>query len=266
MPRLSRNRSPESAASPRGETALVSGPCFRSPVRALIWKEWKEQRWKIAYGCTLMTGICLVNHVSRMMEMWLAIGLLIPIGGFLLPLLAAVSVTATDREDGSLGFALCMPAKASVQFSVRLLSALAACLTPLFVTMVLCLPLIGPDVSLRMILGGFASISWVAVNVVVWAAILGMKQPTEARAAAVGIIVLFVLLVCPSVLDPLSRLWVQQWLEAFHPFIVLDWESLQRSGRVSARLVRALLVQSAMLALLWGWGQRRFACLAGGRS
>lgn len=34
--------------------------------RALLWKEWREQRWKMAFGRVMLCGFCAIGLQTRL--------------------------------------------------------------------------------------------------------------------------------------------------------------------------------------------------------
>ena len=76
---------------------------------ALVWKEWREQRWKLGFGGVMLasfTGSLLAARLTTPDEAVLVIWVL---GGGLLALYSAMGVFATERSEGTTLFLAAKP-------------------------------------------------------------------------------------------------------------------------------------------------------------
>src|SRR5688572_20175294 len=160
------------------------GPILRS----LIWKEWREQRWKLGFGCALLAGVTAIGLRARIVED-LAVHLIVfCLGGVLLPLFVAMGLAAAERAEGSLAVLLSMPASPRLVFTIKMaMGALvtaapfaAACLTGLWIA--------GErEAAAGEVLRYYLAGVLMGLLVLVWTACLGIGQPSEARAGLTGL-------------------------------------------------------------------------------
>ena len=244
------------------------------PYRALIHKEWREQRWKLAYSCVLLFGVAGIGFRSHMCEDDGIVALVLLIGGLCLPLLAAVGVAGTERESGTLPFLQALPLRPGRILSIKMLAALLVCLLPLGLTTLLSAAWVGGrDMSTGHILHLGLAIMWIAANVVVWTVALSVTQRTEGRVGMVGMaiiiawfmhIMLWGRMMNPSFLD---GTWTDVFF-AINPCAVMDPIHAIGSNapavilsREWVRLVCLLAQGVLLLVLLWWWACRRFSLM-----
>lgn len=227
--------------------------------RAILWKEWREQRWKLAFGCVLLMGTCAIGLKTRAMHADNLLVLVAMLGVLVLPLLTTIELVASDREERALGFLMALPYPAWRVFWVKAGVTLLNTLLPLLGAIALWFA-----VERRQ--SDFAELrmlpiwsSWIAASLVLWTAALGMRQPTEARVALVGIVVIVFWLFSIAVLDALR---VMPLLGLFNPFAVsIDVHHLSRYW--AGRMHVPWIAQSVVLILISLWGARRYARLGG---
>src|SRR5262245_10336324 len=99
-------------------------------IRALLWKEWKENGWKLLFATALLVGISIISFRSRMLPDQGTMMLVLLIGSELLPLFAAMGIVASEREAKTLGFLTALPIAGSRILRVKLLAAIAVSSIP----------------------------------------------------------------------------------------------------------------------------------------
>src|SRR5687767_3135298 len=87
--------------------------------QSLIWKEWREQRWKLGFGCVLLMGFTLVGLRTRISPDEGIIGMVTFFGALLLPVLNAMGLVAAERDEGSLQTLLRLPISPKRIFLVK---------------------------------------------------------------------------------------------------------------------------------------------------
>jgi len=162
-----------------------------SPVlRSLLWKEWREQRWKLAFGCVILGGYILIGLKARLLldDTIIASGLLA--GAFLLPIFVAMSVVARERADESIHTLLALPVRPSVTLTVKMVVAACVSVLPLVVGLVLAIVVAGGrECSSSEIVVFCTAASLFNLATLVWTVAFGLGQPSEARTGLVGIAV-----------------------------------------------------------------------------
>jgi len=78
-------------------------------IRPLIWKEWREQRWKMAFGTVMLaffTGTLLATRTTTDQEV---VVMILFLGGLILSLYSAMGVFAPERAGGTTIFLASKP-------------------------------------------------------------------------------------------------------------------------------------------------------------
>jgi hypothetical protein len=158
--------------------------------RALLWKEWREQRWKLAFGCLLLAGFNVIALRSRMLPERYTILLTVLMGGILMPLLSSMSVSGTDRETGTHPFLFSLPTPAWRVLLIKLLMVIAIAVAPLVCAGFAAQPFINTDwIPSGEISSVYYVGCWIAASVVLWTSLLGIRMRTEAGVALTGVAV-----------------------------------------------------------------------------
>ena len=232
-------------------------------LKSLLWKEWREQRWRMAFGCVLLGGYCAIGLRARMLPDALMLMSSVVFGGIFIPLLAAMGVIGSERETGSLPFLMALPATPRRILAVKTASALVVAVVPIIAALIVSLAIAGErELPMHRIALLFAVNGWLAFHVVVWTLAWGIRQPTEARVGLVGLAVLLL-----WYLDFLLPVFVPGRSNfallctgnpAAYSFILGNHSltSIMWSGATAV----------GVYATLWWWASRRIARLAGRRS
>jgi ABC-type transport system involved in multi-copper enzyme maturation permease subunit len=161
-------------------------------VRQLIWKEWHEQSWKLAFGCIVLAAFAAIGLRTRIipdeeMVMWVCF----PTLG-LLPLLAATGLVPAERNDGTLESLAALPVSLRKILAVKTLTGLTLCAVPLLTAMAVSLLIAeGREMTAFSMIVIYGRSALTALALFIWILALTVRLPTEARAAMLGIGVLF---------------------------------------------------------------------------
>jgi ABC-type transport system involved in multi-copper enzyme maturation permease subunit len=80
-------------------------------IQAVIWKEWRQQRWKLAFGCVLLVfflGTLASAQLTTSRELVIAVMIF---GGMLLALYSAMGAFATEVSEGTVEFLAARPVR-----------------------------------------------------------------------------------------------------------------------------------------------------------
>ncbi|MBN1344410.1 MAG: hypothetical protein JXQ73_17105 [Phycisphaerae bacterium] len=233
-------------------------------LRSLLWKEWREQRWKVAFGCVILGGYTAIGLQTRLLpdETILLLGVFIAASS--LPILASMDLVAAERAEGSLPVLLALPVRPSVTFVLKTAVGATTCAAPMLVAFILaCLIAGGREISItritHILLGGLGG----ALSFYVWAHCLGVRQSTEARSALLAIGCLAVM--CGLILfgEALHRLWDVKALAQL-PLLATPFAFCCVTYPPDAELLLHLAwIQTLLAVVLMTWAARRFARLGG---
>jgi len=223
--------------------------------RSLVWKEWHEQRWKLAFGCVLLMGFTAVGLHSRMTEDSTILALAGYFGVLILPLFTSMSLVAAERSENSINTLLSLPARTSVIFSAKMVIGILVTAVPLIGSAVISLLMAGEREYLTsQIIQYYTLMLMAAAFAFVWVAVFSLRQPTEARAGLAGIAVIGVWFMVISGYQ-MFHFWygAGAWSHSLTPL------GLTFLARLNEHSVMYVLFQGVITALLWLWGIHRLA-------
>jgi hypothetical protein len=230
-----------------------------SPVHALFWKEWRQQRWKLGFMC-LVAGLFVSIGLWTRMTFDQAIVKMSLVGcAFLAPLFVAMGLFAEERESGQFSFQAALPVRPSWVYLVRFAVGSLVVAAPLLVSMGLALIVAGGREE------PFTDVAWEYAwglpyvwATMIWIAVLSMGLGSQAKAALLG------LAVCGA--------WVAM-------FVVDNWLSLDMSPwRLSTLFTpfgffyasyrvpgvnKVVLLHGLIVAIVFSLGLARFGRMAG---
>ncbi|MGH9363316.1 MAG: ABC transporter permease subunit [Thermoanaerobaculia bacterium] len=232
---------------------------------SLAWKEWRQERWKLAFGSALLACVSAIGLRARLMADVDVHAVALGVGGFLLPLFAAMGLVAAERAEGSLATLLSLPVRPRAVLAVKVAVGAVVSLAPVGTALLVALAIardreLAYAVTLRL----YLAVAAVGLLTFVWTAVFSVRQPSEARAGLVGLGVLAAW--CYTA--PLASLTFHPRSCHWHPLSLLyfaePWTNrASGSWHAGADWVEALLLQCGLAAVLLLWGGWRFG--KGGR-
>jgi len=225
-------------------------------IRKLIWKEWREQRWKLGLGCVALAGFVLVGLRTRIVMDQSIILMGAGIAAFALPIFVGMDLVAGDRSSGSLDSLLKLPVRPRSILLVKLGVGVLTCIAPILAAGVISCVVAGDrELSTARILQVYAGMAGLSVVLLVWVAAFGVRQPTEARAALVGLEVLLGWWVIGLVYSESLEQRLPEWIVVLHPVsLVVAFDELDVHW-----LKAAIPVQAMLAVALVCWGVFRFS-------
>lgn len=238
-------------------------------MRSLLWKEWHEQAWKLAFGCLLMGMFALVGLRTRMMADAAMISWICLLALLLLPTMAAAGLIPAERDEGTLEMLLALPITPRRVLLSKTIVGVLLCVGPLLTAMAISLwAASGREMSAAAIIRLYAQALAAALSLFAWMFALTSRLPSEARA---GLICLGVLVFWMLASFGLAKTEAPPALRAVCPFSFtvapLTDPFFERSaGNVrylfrayDVSFVAALFVQIAVAGGLWLWAAARLA-------
>lgn len=226
-------------------------------IKSLFWKEWCEQRWKLAYGCVLLMGFVAVGLRSRIVQDEVIFVFAVVGGSILMALLVGMGLVAAERSDGSLGMLLALPVRSWKIFVVKMSMGALVCALPIVGCMVMSLAMAaGREMSANRIIAYYLGGIAFGIVMLVWMVAFGIRQPSEARAGLVGIAVfmvwMFIIFLDEVFLRPSTYLSL-----VITPFGIFDG-TLDRNYDILPKVIPVQLVIGFCLMM---WAAYRFGKL-----
>ena len=232
-------------------------PTRTGPATCLLWKEWREQRWKLGFGCLLLAAFALIGLRTRAVADEAVLTGVCLVGILLLPVLAVTGLVPAERADGSLAALLSLPVPAWQVLAAKTLAGVALCVGPLAAAAIVGVAVAGGrEMSAAAITGLFARSAAAALSLFVWMFALTVRLPTEARAGLVSLGVLVGWLITVLTLQYHGPRDVTQGAFAIvSPFVF----TYRFAPDAPVRLAGAVAAQAIIAAALWVWAATRFA-------
>lgn len=222
-------------------------------MRSLLWKEWHEQRWKLAFGSLILAAFALVGLRARVVADDVLLQAVCFLAVLLLPVLSSTGLVPAERDEGTLETLLAMPVKPVVVFAAKTLIGVLLCAVPLILTAIVSVAMAGGrEISTAAMLGLFARTLACTLSLFFWMLALTVRLPSETRSA---LIAMAVLIMWSIVTLGLLENWDPKEgsasiLSVFDPLIfVLGF----RNGVWAASLALAAVVQAVIALGLWFW-------------
>jgi len=235
--------------------------------RSLLWKEWREQRWKAYFGAVVLGAFVAIGLKTRILPDGGVVFLAMVIAASLFPMFVCIGLVAAEREDGTLPYLLRMPspswaplvAKISIASIVLLLPILTVCVVYMILAW-------NREVeSWRVIYGG--PIAWgISIEVLIWFLTFGISRQRQDSAAIVALLVMaawmFMVIVFGGLQSIESMGWLK-WVVAIQPLGYSMFTDMQFN---SVDAWPFAILHGAVLILLVYSMFRRFPTLRSTRS
>jgi ABC-type transport system involved in multi-copper enzyme maturation permease subunit len=246
-------------------------------MRQLLWKEWHEQGWKLAFGCIVLAAIAMIGLHSRMIPDATLIQGICLLGATMLPVLASTGLVPAERAEGTLESLLAIPVAPWRILLSKTAMGLLLCVGPVLVAAVVTVVMAGGRERLTAdILGQYGRAALTGISLFIWMMALTIRLPSEARAAmlAVGLVIFWAIASAGLAFSMLhSNVFAISPAVFLFPKIPLvsadtsgidatiHYDAYNYYGRPLADgppLLADLLVQLAILGLLWLLSVRMF--------
>lgn len=179
------------------------------------------------------------------------------LGGVLLPILVGMDLVAGERESGTLESLLNLPVRPWKVLGVKLAMGAAVCVGPILAACVVSLLMAGGrEQSSSLFLLVHALAAGLGVCLLLWMTAFGIRQRTEARAAVVGMAVVFAWYAWAT---GLSMSHLSRQGGAADLLMLPNPLYAALTMRQTHRTAEFLAVQAVVAALLFVWAVRRFA-------
>ncbi len=230
-----------------------------SPTGSLLWKEWREQRWKLAFCCVMLGAFTAIGLRTRVVSDMVVVSVGFAIGATIVPLLVAMGLVAPERDEGSLECLHALPVSSWIVLTVKMAVGAAACLAPLVVAAAIaCVVAGGREETMPRILLAYAASGCVGLCAFVWFVAFGMRQPTEGRAALAGMAVLVLWVVAALIYPQVLEHTIADSIWVLHPFGLFAFFIDSGERYSGGQLAGAISAQLVQLSLLFLWAGCRF--------
>jgi ABC-type transport system involved in multi-copper enzyme maturation permease subunit len=224
-------------------------------LKALLWKEWQEQRWRVALACVWLLGPAAIGLKTRIMPDAEILGMLGMLAALILPVFIGMGLFASERKNGTLVYLMAQPISRGRILVVKVIAGLLACLIPMTVCgITVCLAVGGREIGSADIVSAAAAVTVLGLILFVWQLLSGLR----CRREETYIFVSAVVLVCWFLHAGLN---LGFWISALNPIAIIG------AGTEKLHLVWVVVaVQSVILTGLAFGLWIRFRRIREGRS
>lgn len=166
-------------------------------MRQLLWKEWREQWWKLAFGTVVLCAFALIGLHTRIISDQSIIVAACGMGVLLLPILSVSGLIPAERGQGTLRTVLALPIAPWKVLAVKAATGVLLCACPLIATAVASVLVTrGRELSTEDVLAIYGRSILAGVCLFGWMTILTIGSPNEGRGAALaaGVLVCWLML------------------------------------------------------------------------
>jgi hypothetical protein len=180
-------------------------------LKALLWKEWQEQRWRVALATVWLLGMTAIGLKTRILSDDNILAMVWAPAVIVLPVFLGMGLFSAERKDGTLRHLLVQPVRRAQILIAKVIAGLLTCVTPFLIGgIVVCLAVGGREVSFAYMATGFAVLTLLAVILFAWQLLAGLR----CRRQETYVLVSGIVLGC--------------W--AIHAVIVEEWNLTNRLG------------------------------------
>jgi ABC-type transport system involved in multi-copper enzyme maturation permease subunit len=219
-------------------------------MRSLLWKEWHEQSWKLAFSCVLLAAIAAIGLHSRILsDADTLLGTCFV--GLLLPIFYCSGLIPAERAEGSFESLVALPIAPKKILLAKTILGLGQCAVPLLLAMGISLLIAGNrEADSWRITSLYAHTIFAASVLLFWMLAFTSQLPSETRAALLSLGIWISLGMAGIGLKGASdalALWTPI------PFALTGFVNHETSAEIWA-----VAVQTATALLLWFWTAARF--------
>ena len=115
-------------------------------LKALLWKEWHEQRWRVALATVWLLGMTAIGLKTRILPDETIIGMIWTPTAVILPVFLGMGLFAAERRNGTMPYLMVHPVSRSCILAAKVIMGLLSYLVPMVVCgVVICLTVGGRE-------------------------------------------------------------------------------------------------------------------------
>lgn len=204
-------------------------------LKALLWKEWHEQRWRVALATVWLLGMTAIGLKTRILPDVAILIILWTPTALILPVFLGMGLFASERKAGTLPFLMVQPVGRGPLLAAKVIVGLLAYVTPVVIGgAAVCLAVGGREVSAAGLAGRLAVVAGFGGVLFVWQLLAGLRCRREETYIVVSAVVV--------------GCWITQGM------FVEEWNLAERLGRWIWAMNPIAVIE---LVDAWGYRQPR---------
>ncbi len=230
-------------------------------LKALLWKEWQEQRWHAALATVWLLGMMGMGLRARIMPDAVFLGIVGILTAIALPAFVGMQLFASERKNGTLVYLMVQPVSRSHVLAAKVIVGLLAWVTPMLICgIVVWLTVGGREINSSELMGRIAVVIVFGSALFAWQLLAGLECRREETYLLASAMVLTGWILHGGALGGLYELF-GFWALAVNPFALLIPLPGQSYDVRDVMTVQSLVLVGLAVALLF-----RFLRLREGRS
>jgi hypothetical protein len=193
-------------------------------LKALLWKEWREQRWRVALATVWLLGMTAIGLKTRILPDAAILVLVWGPAAVILPVFLGIGLFASERRAGTLSYLTVHPVRRGQILAAKVFVSLLAYVAPAVIGGIgICLTVGGREISSGDLAGGLIEMVGLGVLLFAWQLFMGLRCRREETYILVSAIVLGCWAIHALVVDEWRLVEsVGFWLWAINPFAVAN--------------------------------------------
>ncbi|MEN6575846.1 MAG: ABC transporter permease [Phycisphaerales bacterium] len=232
-------------------------------LKTLLWKEWHEQRWRVALATVWLLGMTAIGLKTRILPDKAVVMMIWNPACILLPVFLGMGLFASERKERTLSYLIVHPVTRSQILAAKVIAGLLAYLTPFLIGgLTVCLTVGGREQSAADLAEGFAIMAALGLVFFIWQLFAGLRCRREETYILVSAVVLGCWALHGVVVDE-WRLTENAgfWTWALNPFAIGELDYAKPSEVRTVVAVQSLILTGLGFGLWF-----RFRRLREGRS
>jgi len=224
-------------------------------LKALLWKEWHEQRWRVALATVWLLGMTAIGLRTRILSDAMILGMIGLPTAVILPAFMGMGLFASERKDGTLAHLMAQPVSRRQILIAKVIVGLLTYVTPIVICGVaVYLAVGGRELPASYLAGGTAAMIAFGVILFAWQLLAGLRCRREETYVLASAIVLGGWIMHGLVVDEWNGTqYLGRWIWAMNPFAVVElmdaWEYRQASEIWIIAAVQGLILAGLGLGL-----------------
>ncbi len=215
---------------------------------ALLWKEWHEQRWRVALATVWLLGIAAIGLQTRILpDLVILILTWIPMA-LVLPVFLGMGLFASERRAGTLSYLTALPVGRGGILAAKVIMGLLGYLAPAVISgIVVWLAVGGRELSTAGWAGRVAVVAAFGGVLFVWQLLAGLRCRQEETYILVSALVVGFWIIHGLAVDEwsLARRF-GYWIWAMNPIAIVElmdaWEDRQLPDILTIAAVQSLIL------------------------
>jgi hypothetical protein len=222
-------------------------------MRSLLWKEWLEQSWKLAFGCIVLAALTLIGLRARIVADDTMAMTVCFVAMTLLPVLSSTGLVPAERSEGAFDALVALPVQPWRIFLAKMILGLLLCVVPVMLAGIASVILTrGREMTSGQMIDLYLRSTLATVSLFLWMVFVTLRLPSEGRAAlvAMGMWIIWALATIG-----LTAPEVPSWVRAISPLAFVH--GIAGGADELPPLLLVLVVQAVIAAGLWFGSTRR---------